>query len=90
MIKNGNQKGRGALILTLPKHKDTAKSLYNDFCEMTQREQDEEMEDVTTADDETTVNSNVKSNAAQIKAMFQQDDFPDLEGHGADRAASTQ
>ena len=77
-MDNGSFKSRGARILVLPKYKEDAKSVYEEFRQLTQRE-DDQMEDAVMEDDETMVNSNLKGNGAQLWVIFETTDFPMLE-----------
>jgi hypothetical protein len=79
-VDNGGFKTRGTKIMVMPKYIQEAKELYEEFRSLMQQTENRwEDEQDAMDDDETTINSNVKCNSEQLKAMFESSDFPKLE-----------
>jgi hypothetical protein len=84
-IENGGSKTNRTKILVIPKYVLEAKATYEEFCTLTSSNEDVHEDDIM-EDDEMTVNTNIKGNQAQLWAMFNDANFPDLEQISHDHA----
>jgi hypothetical protein len=79
-VDNGGFIKKGTKILVLKKYMPEAKKLYEEFRSLTQNKPgDDYDDDMWSNDDDTQVNSNIKGYTEQLNAMFESDEFPELD-----------
>ena len=79
-VDNGGFIKKGTKILVLKKYMPEAKKLYDEFRSLTQTTPGDDCDDdMWINDDDTQVNSNIKGYTEQLNAMFESDEFPDLD-----------
>jgi hypothetical protein len=79
-VDNGGLIKKGTKILVLKKYMPEAKKLYEEFCSLTKNKPgDDYDDDMWSNDDDTQVNSNIKGYMEQLNAMFESNEFPELD-----------
>jgi hypothetical protein len=78
-VDNGGFKVKGTKIMVLPEYKKQAQELYEEFCTLTQKGVSDVFDTEVTMGDVNVKNSKSTRNSDQLRAMFEGDDFPDLE-----------
>jgi hypothetical protein len=78
-VDNGGFKVRGTKIMVLPEYKKQAQELYEEFCELTRKGVSDAFGTKATMDDVNVRKSKSTRNSDQLRAMFEGEDFPDLE-----------
>jgi hypothetical protein len=79
-VDNGGCKKKGTKILVLPKYTIAAQKVYNEICSLMKHKLDTDYDmEMVDCDDATQVIANIKGHADQLKAMFESDEFLEIE-----------
>jgi hypothetical protein len=78
-IDNGGFKVKGTKIMVLPEYKKQVQELYEEFCTLTRKGVSDVFDTEVTMGNVNVKNSKSTRNSDQLWAMFEGDDFPDLE-----------
>jgi hypothetical protein len=78
-VDNGGFKVKGTKILVMPQHVKAVQQICNKFQKLTKQTAMDDDDVDMVADDETHMNSNIKGNEDQLKEMFDDIHFPEVD-----------